>query len=383
LISIPESVKCRGSSGPTIGAIVRFSGVVAIVQQVTRGRPTSTRGGRVLADGWYSWTVHEFVPLTRFTDRLPGRARDAVLRIGPLRALLLMALGTRFDAIAVIRTDPGWRSLLLLRALLGRGRRLVVFHFIDHPDRQSGLGRWVDRGFRPLDRWATRRAVRSAQTLTEWERARYARAYSLGDRFHFIPFAWRSDPDAAPPDDAGRAGVVAAGRASCDWPTLFAAARGAGWPLTVVCGPHDHDEVTRLNADGRATVLCDIHHDEARALLRGAAVCVLAMRESQISHGHVRLCDAVDAGAAVVASATRSLDGYVVEGETALLVPVGDAAAMRVAIDSLVSDPEQRAALAAAAFARASAWTWTDYASALVALTAPLPGTSGSVPAAG
>ncbi len=45
LISIPESVKRRGSSGPTIGAIVRCSSAVAIASEITGGlapQPYST-----------------------------------------------------------------------------------------------------------------------------------------------------------------------------------------------------------------------------------------------------------------------------------------------------------------------------------------------------
>src|SRR5436309_4666160 len=38
LISIPESVNRRGSSGPTIGAIVRCSSAVAIASEVTGGQ---------------------------------------------------------------------------------------------------------------------------------------------------------------------------------------------------------------------------------------------------------------------------------------------------------------------------------------------------------
>ena len=62
------------------------------------------------------------------------------------------------DAVAVVRTGPGWRALLLARALLGRRRKLVALHFIVHPHR----GRLRDRVSDGLDRWAVRRALRRA-----------------------------------------------------------------------------------------------------------------------------------------------------------------------------------------------------------------------------
>jgi hypothetical protein len=48
LTSMPESVNRRGSSGPTIGAIVRFSGRVAIVG---RGYPRPAGYPRQMAMG--------------------------------------------------------------------------------------------------------------------------------------------------------------------------------------------------------------------------------------------------------------------------------------------------------------------------------------------
>lgn len=92
------------------------------------------------------------------------------------------------------------------------------------------------------------------------------------------------------------------------------------------------------------------------------------MYDAGISQGHVRLCDAADAGAVVVASRTRSLEGYVEDGRTALLVPCGDPLAMRAAIERVLGDPAERSRIARAAFERAAGWTWEDYLAAIEAL---------------
>ena len=376
-----------------LAATVRARLRRAIRARVQRGiRPTPAT---VLADGWYGWVVQGFVPLTDLIERWPRRWREAVGRTGALRGLVLFVYSVSFDTVVVIRTDPGWRSLLLLRAVFGRRRKLIALHFIDHARRRSGRGAVVDLAWRPIDRWATRRALLAGQVLSTGEAELYAKRFGVeAERFRLIPFAWRmSELGAALPTRAGGSAeppgprgsaeprVIAAGRAGCDWPTLFAAARraaedaargeGVAWELTVVCGGHDLPEVLRLNSIGGrplASVRADIPHEDARALLRASDIAVMAMRDGELSHGHVRLCDATDAGAAVVASRVASLDGYVVDGETVLLVPPEQPGALRAAVDRLRADPELRRRLAAGAFERAAGWTWDAYLEAIDAL---------------
>ena len=222
---------------------------------------------KVIADGWYAWQLPGAESFEAWLDARPAPLARLARRVGAVRGALLFAASTRRDAVAVIRTDPGWRALLLLRAALGRRRKLVALHFIAHP---SGLG---DR----LDRWATRRALRAAQVLSAFEAAEYARRYGT-DRFRHVPFPLLREAAPLPPAPAEPL-VVAGGRAYCDWPTLFAAAAGADWPLTVVCSAEDRPEVDRLNADGRATVLTALDHDAFRDVLR---------RATRLRRGHAR-----------------------------------------------------------------------------------------------
>lgn len=320
----------------------------------------------MLADGWYSWLAPSFRALTELTSGWPEPLKAMLWRVGALRALVLFAAGNRYAATAVIRSDRGWRTLLLLRAALGRRRKLVVLQFNDHPPRTTGLGALLDRMWRPVDRWATRRALLAAQVLSPAERSRYAASFGIEEeRFRLIPFAWRLAEESPPGPASERSGVVSVGRAYCDWPTLFAAAREATWPLTVVCGERDRELVERLNADGRATVLTEIPAQSARELIAQASVCVLTMVDQGISHGQIRLCDAVSAGTPVIASRTQSLEGYVEDGRTAVLVRPGDPGELRRAIEELLTDPDRRDGMARAALERAAGWTTTDYVAAI------------------
>lgn len=284
---------------------------------------------------------------------------------GPLRGLALFAAGVKCDAIAVVRTGPGWRALLLARALLGRRRKLVALHFIVHPHR----GRLRDRAWDRVDVWAVRRALRAGLVLTSDEQSECVRRYSLpAERFPLVRWPSRLAPaaelQAAPEAEL----VLSSGRAFCDWPTLFAAARDADWPLTVVCSAEDLPEVRRLAAGTGATVLSEIPGHEHAALLARATVLAVVMRDEGVSQGHVRLMDAADAGVPVVITAARALREYLVPGETALVVPPGDPSALRAAIDRLLADPTERERLRRSAFDHSQAWTGEDYLATVAAL---------------
>jgi glycosyltransferase involved in cell wall biosynthesis len=188
------------------------------------------------------------------------------------------------------------------------------------------------------------------------------------DTFHYVPWPLAMDPPSSLPPAPGEPLVVSAGRAYCDWETLFAAARGAGWPLTVVCRKQDMRRVEALNDSGQATVRCEIPREEFLSLLDRATLSVVAMLESHTSQGHIRVMDAIARGIPVVATATTSLEGYVSDGETAQLVPPGDPGALRAAVDQLLADAEARERLRTAAYEHALRWQVPDYFEALGAI---------------
>lgn len=284
--------------------------------------------GGVIGDGWYA-------------ELLPGVEPVRTRLRGPLRGARLFAASVRAERLLVTKHDPGWRALLALRALLGRRRKLLVAHWIDHP-----------QGRLPLEAWAARRAVARAQVLTEFEAAGAPRAV-------VIPFARRrSRADELPP--LGSGAVVSGGRAAVDWETLRAAALP---DLETVCSAADAGR-----APGRVRV--DVPHDEFTASLPGrASVFVIALREAGIAQGHVRVKDAIDAGVPIVATRVRALAG-VLDDESALLVPEGDAGALRDAVARLRGDRALAERLRRTAWERAADWTWDDYLAAMARFAA-------------
>jgi glycosyltransferase involved in cell wall biosynthesis len=161
--------------------------------------------------------------------------------------------------------------------------------------------------------------------------------------------------------------VLSSGRAGSDWETLFAAAAETRWSLTVICAEADASRVRRLAGDGD-NVFTELSRAEHDAHLHTSDVYVMAMSELGVSAGHVRLMSAVEAGVPVVASEIDALEEYVVQGETALLVPPGDAHALRRTVDRLLQDPGERRRLRAAALAQARTWTYDEYFNEIRAL---------------
>lgn len=326
---------------------------------------------RVIADTWYADVLG--VPsienvLARFHLGILGRHAAT-------RGAVLWLCARACDVVVTTLGGPGtWWYLALTRIFPSRRRNLVILEFIpavdDQSQRESSLKlvarrRIVNTYWRCIAGPALRRVLLRAQSLTRWETERNAAFFGISPvRFKHIPWAvpYRSvvNESAAACD-----GVLASGRAACDWKLVFDAAAGTAWPLTVVCSSRDRHWVDSLNADKRARVLCEIDRDEHAQLLAQSRVYVLALREASASSGQVRLVDAVNAGVAVVATNVAGLREYLVDGQTALVVEAGDAAGTRHAIDLLVSDEELRQQLVTSARESFKNRTQEDYVAAI------------------
>ena len=277
--------------------------------------------------------------------------------------ILLAARDAR--GLALTAAEPGATTVLLGEAWLRRRRSVVLLEVIERrpqrPLRRRAYEAWRTLVVRP----ALLRALAGAQAMSASDARRLAA--ELGVRSFVVRrIDWaRSTGAAAPPATGERSGVLSSGRAWCDWETLFAAAAGRDWPLTIVCAGSDRDRVEALNRDGRALVLSEIPAAEHDRLLSRAAVYAIALRGDAPSAGHVRLMAATDARTPVVAGEVPALAGYLEDGVTARLAPPGDPVAMRAAIEGLLDSPAERERLAAAAFARASEWTYAEYFAAV------------------
>jgi len=322
-------------------------------------------GAPVLVPSWYAEMLGEGFEATdrAIEGNSPRWLVELARRVPAIRGILAFHRARDRPGSAVILGDPGTATVLFLEAWARRRRAVVVLELIPRrPDRR--IRRALHRAWsRTLLAPAIRRAMTAGHILSEGERDAYAEELAVPPaRLVTIPWARSSgvaerEADGAPP----RAGVLASGRAWTDWETLFAAARGREWPLTVVYGERYRQTVPRLNHDGRARQLCEIAPSEHAELLRRAAVYVIPLRADSPSAGQVRLMAATDAGAAVVATRIAPLAGYVSDGVSAVLVEPGDPDALAAAVERLLSSPDERERLVAGARERARRWTYREY----------------------
>lgn len=290
--------------------------------------------------------------LVRSRPRLRGLALGLLARRGRLSLLAIRGEPGTVAALAICALPPARPNVFVCELMLRPTPRT--------PSRRAARGLWS----RLVERPALRRAMAGAQLMTEWERDAYAFEYGLDpERLHVVRWPLREGGDVPPQAiDPSSRRVFSSGRTACDWPTLFEAARGAGWELATVCSTADADAVRALAAgvDG-ARVEVELPWAEHDRLLRASAVCAIVVADRGISAGQVRLMSAVEAGVAVVATGVRALDEYVVANETALVVPPADPVALRAAVDGLLENPARREQLRDRARDRADSWTYVQY----------------------
>jgi hypothetical protein len=324
-------------------------------------RDRDRRGAEIVTSGWYAANIGDpHLPVEAAAAR--GRIAQALGRVRAARGLQIHRAARRGRGAAILRRERGALTALVLAALAG-GPPIVILEMIpDRPPRswwkRLAAGAW----FLLVERPAVRHGMRAGQAMSAVESVTLAERYGISpERFPHVAWARCRTGRASAPGADKRAGVLSSGRAACDWETLFAAADGAPWPLTVVCGPADLERVETLNRGGRAEVLCEIAREEHDGLVRAAAVFAIVLADDGLSSGHVRLMTATELGAPVIVTAVETLAGYVVPGETAVTVPAVEPVQLRAAIDALLADPSRRDRLAAAALERGRSRTYADY----------------------
>ena len=322
---------------------------------------------RILADTWYSHAVED--SCTPFDELLRDKYPQCVVRLANrsayLRGLLLFWLGRSYSLIVTSYDHRGARVAMVLEALFhGRSRRVVILELIRA---QNSMDWWKDFPrsvlWRLVLKPAIRRTMMAGQVLTNWEREHYSKMLGVPiGRLFYIPCPLRYASDQLPAKPrADRLTVMSSGRVGSDWETLFKAHEGASWPLTVICSKLELPRVTKLNTGQNARILCDVPLEEHEKELRDAGVYALCVRDRKASAGHIRIRDATRVGTPVIVCKVKGLEGYVVDGETGLVVEPGDPVALRAAIESLVADPRLGARLAENAFERASGHTSEKY----------------------
>lgn len=280
---------------------------------------------------------------------LPLRVRNSADVVAGLR---LRRLAADFDVVHFHTA----RAHALAPLVPRRGRRLVVTRRMDYVPRGGAWARWLYTG-----------AVDVVIAISAGVRDALVRAGVPAARVHVVPSGVDLAALAAPagareslrtafgvPDDAVLVLLVGALERRKGHDVLLAAAAHADARLHYAfCGTGSAEPALRAAAAplGDRVVFAGFRTDVA-ACLAAADVAVLPSRHEGLG---VAALEAMAAGLPVVASRTGGLAEVVADGETGLLVPPEDAAALARALDRLAADAALRARFGGAGRARVRA----------------------------
>jgi hypothetical protein len=179
------------------------------------------------------------------------------------------------------------------------------------------------------------------------------------ERIRFVPLQRAAIPALAT-EDVDEPFAVAMGSANRDYATLFEAARATGLPLTVVAADH---ALPPALPPPNVRLLTGIDSQACLALAQRARLSIVPLADIAAASGQITIVEAMRMGRPLVATDAIGTRDYVVDGDTGLLVPPRDPAALAAALKRLWDDDQLRSRLGDAA-ARFAAEALSDEAAA-------------------
>ena len=280
----------------------------------------------------------------------------------PRLAWSLLRQRRNFDVVYTVGVREAQMYGLLCALFGAGGKPHIASEILLDENRPANL---VWRMKRTVRRFALRR-VRRLIVFSSGERELYARQLDLPlERIVFVPFHTNILEPAALP--AGTYGF-AAGRSLRDYKTFFAAVEDLPQQFIVVA---DRASVAGLARPANVELHCDIPRKKYLELLEGAQYVVVPLKAEFRSTGQVVVLEAASLGKPVIASNVVGVRDYITDGVDGLLVPPGDPAALRAAIQRVASDPALSSELAAHALQRVLAGhTFDQFAERCLAVMA-------------
>jgi glycosyltransferase involved in cell wall biosynthesis len=159
------------------------------------------------------------------------------------------------------------------------------------------------------------------------------------DRLRYIPFGV-DEETFSPTGEEGDYLLVVGRDRGRDWPTLFAALEGIEIPVKLCCRPAD---IAGFRVPAGIEVLGYVDRTAYRQLLGRAQVVAVVTKPLHYPSGQSVLLEAMAMARTVVVSGTPALADYVADGSTALVVPPGDPAALRLRLLEAAGDEDLRA----------------------------------------
>lgn len=337
--------------------LLTVSGVIPadLDEQVESGaRPRADY--RVLADRLDADVVDVDAALAA-TGRL-GAVLHRLAGRGALLAWYVLRVRSRYDVVVTDGEQVGLPYALLTR-VVGRGatRHVMIVHVMSTRSKRAVMR--LARLARRIDRYLVY-ATSQAGVLTG----------ELGvpaDRVVVTPFMVDTrffDPAEIPPAAARapRPVICSAGLERRDYETLLSAVGGLEADVVIAAAsPWSTQPDTTRTATLPPNVRVE-RHDlyQLRTLYARADLLVMPLLDVDFQAGITTILEGMSMGLPIVCSRTVGQTDTIVDGEHGVYVPVGDALALRHAIDELLADPGRRARLGAAGRAWAVAHADVD-----------------------
>jgi len=269
-----------------------------------------------------------------------------------LKALKMLILQAKYDAVVTSGLRAG-QVFGFLRALLGIRQPVHVHLELMLDDEKHSLLWRLKRSFQ-------RMAFGSADLLVTSSLGEidiYSERLGIPrERFRFVLF----HTNVLSPGQVGRERGYAfsAGRTGRDYALLAEAVRGLDLDLIVLGGAANLENV---EFPSRTQVLTDEPYERYLELLHGCDFVIVPLDEIRSSRGQVVILEAMAMGKPVIATKTVGTVDYVDSGENGLLVPPGEAAPLRAAIQSLSEDASLRAQFSARGLEAVQRHTFRSY----------------------
>lgn len=305
----------------------------------------------------------------------PGDPRwPWITRVGPMRRFNFRRVYVQNTLTAMPKASRLYRQWQYLAAMRSISSASLAFLF--STDVGIGLTRWPSRlfprprrvyvGFTQDSHWPRRRIARLGDALrqfdtvtvfTEEERQVYLQRYCLSqDRVRVIPLhtdetdGYRQYPDESPIEGPY---VVSLGSPNRRFMPVAEVCNRRGIRLIVITRPsHANDSLDDLRRMG-VTVITDADKLRALTYLKHARAAVMVFDDPSLPGGFTTLVHAMFLRTPFIVSECLGVREHVSDGETGLVTPHNDAAALDEAIGSLMRDRDLAERFSRNAFQRA------------------------------
>lgn len=322
---------------------------------------------KLMVDSCYAeYLDHDGFSFQSWLEQEPWyrRLRPIVERSGFIRGILLFLCARKSSGVVVGCDMPGFWVFLMLRAILGTPGGCFILEFIRRRPTRTIRKLLYPIWFNLVVKPAVKGANCKMQVMTHWEKKHYSDMFGVEkDRFFHIPYPMlRSEVMRKCNSENSGGYIMSSGRVACDWDTLISAATNlVEYKFIIVHSKKDMSKIEKCKLAPNIKFFCEISIAEHNRLLEAAACYVITLHETTGSTGQVRLSNAIQLGIPVIATRNSGLEEFVMDGETAIIVPSADPVTLRNEIKQLMENPNRQKSLAEKAFQNHKQWKREDY----------------------